>query len=88
MLGTIFKVALGLLAAGSSYFIYQKGSAKLTAAGFDSNSTEFYILFFTSLIPALISIMMVLALMKSPLIKYMMPLIVISGLILTYLHFS
>ena len=80
MIGKIVKSIIGILAGGVAYFIYKSGAAQLAAAGHPDDSPLYGLLFLTATLPALIAIMMLLALIKSPLIKYMIPLILINGI--------
>ncbi len=85
MIGTIVKSVIGILSGGVSFFIYKNGSAQLKAAGVADGAPEYYLLYLTALLPALLALMMLLALMKSQLIKYMMPLILINGIAIVWL---
>ena len=85
MIGNIVKTVIGLFAGGVSYFIYKNGVTQLKAAGVPEGAPEYFLLYLTALLPALVTLMMILALIKSALIKYMMPLILINGIAIFWL---
>ena len=87
-MGKLIKIILALLAFPSAYFIFQVGDAELSKANFGYGSPEYTLMLLTVAAPILLGLLMVFGLMKSMLIKYIPPLILLDAIAITWLKMN
>ena len=87
-MGNIIKIILALLAFPSAYFIYQTGDSTLNKAHLGFGTPEYTLMLLTVTAPILFGLLMVLGLMKSMLIKYIPPLLLLNAAAIAWLKMS
>lgn len=88
MLGKIFRLLILVFAIGAAFFIYQIGSQRLAEGGFQTGAPEYIVLYLVVLVPCLIALMIILMMIKSPKVKYMIPLILIVVAIIFFMKYK
>lgn len=79
IMGSLLQVMLALIAFPSAYFIYQVGTRTLMEAHLGYGTPEYTLMLLTVFAAVLVGLLGLLGLMKSPLIKYILPLLLATG---------
>ncbi len=87
-MGKIIKIILLFLVFPLAYFIYQTGDTALGKVGLGYGTPEYTLMLLTVLLPILAGLLILFGLMKSMLVKYIPPLLLLNIAAIAWLKMS
>lgn len=83
-MGALIKSIIGFFSGFTGLFIFKVGDERLNAAQLGYGTKAYTLMLLTAALPILMSLMMLFAVIKSPLIKYLPPLLLLNGLLIAW----